>query len=53
VGGWETFGLVYLGNNSVALRACNGQYISAEGENAVVANSTSIGLNETFGFIRL
>ncbi len=53
VGGWETFGLVYLGNNSVALRACNGQYVSAEGENAVVANSTSIGLNETFGFIRL
>jgi len=52
VGPWETFSLKNLGNNCVALRASNGQYVSVERELEVVAKSNSVGSNETFGLIR-
>jgi len=51
VNGWETFGIVDLGNNNIALRANNGQYVCAEGGGGreVVANRNWVNGWETFG----
>ncbi|MEI6103132.1 MAG: hypothetical protein WCP70_04235, partial [Methanothrix sp.] len=50
VGAWETFRVVELGNNNIALRANNGQYFCAEGGggSVVVANRNAVGAWETF-----
>ena len=52
---WETFGLVDLGNNNVALRAVNGKYVCAEnaGQLPLIANRDAIGPWETFKLIDL
>jgi len=48
--GWEIFELTDLGNNNIALKACNGQYVCAEtaGADPLTANRSSVGLWETF-----
>ncbi|HKU74830.1 MAG TPA: hypothetical protein VJR02_13040 [Pyrinomonadaceae bacterium] len=52
-GPWESFNVVYLGNDRVALRASNGQYVSATGPNGtLLANRDCIGPTETFLLIR-
>jgi len=50
---WETFGLIALGNDWVALQASNGMYLCAEGGGGreVVANRTTIGEWERFKLI--
>ena len=52
-GPWESFNVVYLGGDRVALRASNGQYVSATGPNGLLlANRDCIGPTETFLLIR-
>ena len=53
VGPWETFELIDLGNNGIALRADGGQYVSARGGRQATANNSSVGQWETFGLIDL
>lgn len=46
---WETFTLRDLGNNQIALIACNGQFVSADpGGGGLIANRPYIGPSETF-----
>ncbi len=53
-GPWESFYVVYLGSDRVALRASNGQYVSATGPNGLLlANRDCIGPTETFLMVRL
>lgn len=48
-GPWASFNIVYLGDNRVALRASNGQYVSATGpDGLLLANRDCIGPTETF-----
>ena len=49
---WETFDLIGLGNNKVALKAQNGQYVCAEGGGGdiIVADRDKIEVGETFTF---
>jgi hypothetical protein len=55
IGSWETFGLIDLGNNKVALLAVNGKYVCAEngGNLPLIANRNGIGSWETFDLINL
>ncbi|MGD0952149.1 MAG: matrixin family metalloprotease [Methanotrichaceae archaeon] len=52
---WETFGLIDLGNNNIALQAVNGKYVCAEdaGQLPLIANRDAIGQWETFKLIDL
>ncbi|MGQ0829463.1 MAG: DUF7910 domain-containing protein [Bacteroidota bacterium] len=52
VGGWETFSLIELENNTVAFKAVNNKYLSINGETLqLFANAGSIGENEKFVLI--
>ncbi len=53
IGGWESFNLIYLDADRVALQAFNGMYVCAEGGGgqALVANRSAIGGWETFTLI--
>lgn len=54
---WETFSIIILprvsqsGNKLVALKAVNQKYVSANGENSLIASSSDIGENEIFELI--
>jgi len=46
---WETFTVVDMGNNNIALKSyANGLYVSASGSNPLIANHTTAGSTETF-----
>ncbi len=48
-GSWESFELVKLDNNSIALKAANGNYLSIDEKSMqLFARAKSIGKNETF-----
>ena len=55
IGAWETFKLVDMGDNKVALQASNGQYVCAErgGGHSVVANRNAAYAWETFKLLYL
>ncbi len=50
IDGWETFGLIRLGDDKVALLAINGDFVSAEegGGRELIANRSWVGEWETF-----
>ena len=53
-GPWESFNVVHLGNDRIALQASNGQYVSATGPNGtLLANRNCIGPTETFLMVRV
>jgi hypothetical protein len=49
-GPWETFDIEDLGNNTFAIKTCNGYYLTAEqgGGGKVRTNATEVGVWETF-----
>ena len=55
VGEWETFRIIRLTENLVALKSINGHFVCAEngGGREVVANRTAIGPWETFQWVTL
>jgi len=55
IGPWETFKLVDLGNDTVAIQTYSGQYVGTvnQGGREVVASSAVVGPWETFKFIDL
>jgi hypothetical protein len=55
IGSWETFDLIDLGNNNVALLAVNGKFVCAEngGNLPLIANRGAIDSWETFDLIDL
>lgn len=50
IGEWETFALIKLDDGKVALRSVAGYYVRA-GKKELVADSTTIGVNEAFELI--
>src|SRR6185295_6629448 len=53
-GPWESFNVVHMGNDRLALQASNGKYVSATGPNGtLLANRDCIGPTETFLMVRV
>jgi len=55
IGDWETFSLIHLGNNKIALKAINGKYVCNEHtiSGKLIANRDAIGSWETFEVVYL
>ena len=52
-GPWESFNVVHMGNDRLALQASNGKYVSATGpDGTLLANRDCIGPTETFLIVR-